>query len=77
MTHEETEEKKHLIQLDWSSHGNKWEIEYAENVLLAEDSQFAFALYEFAQENKPDFRRFLEDKYGLERKYIDEKMEED
>ena len=76
MTPEEKEEKLHLIQLDWSSRSDTWKIEYAEGVLVTE-SYFSFALYEFAMQDKSDFRRFLEDNYDLEQKYIDEKWEED
>jgi hypothetical protein len=70
------EEKLHLIQLDWSSKSDAWIIEYGEEKL---SDQFGFGtiLYEFAKKNEADFRRYLEDTYNLEQKYIDEKWEND
>lgn len=78
MTHEEKEEKLHLIQLDWSSHSDAWKIEYAEGVLNKEaKDNFQSILYAFAMQDESGFRQFLEYSCDLEQKYIDEKWEDD
>jgi len=74
MTHEEKQEKLHLIQLDWSSHGDTWKIEYFEK--LSGRDEFNSLMWEYIQEDLAGFRRYLEDNYNLEQKYIDERWEE-
>ena len=74
MTHEEKEEKKHLIQLDWSSHSDTWKIEYANGKIR--NDKYRDALLEVAQKDEAGFRQFLEDNYDIEQKYIDENWEE-
>ncbi len=75
MTPEQTEELKQDILRDWSSRSNDWKIRCAEIMLGFKD--FDKALYKFAKENESDFRRFLEDKYKVEDKYIKSKWEDD
>ena len=71
---QEKEEKLHLIQLDWSSRSDDWKIEWSQFALG--DDKFFDALYGFAMEDKSGFRRFLEDNYKVEDKYIESKREE-
>lgn len=75
MTPEEKEEKLHLIQLDWSSKDDAYKIGYADDVL--DNDIMNEALWQFVMQDEAGFRRFLEDNYNLEQKYIDEKWEDD
>lgn len=75
MTHEEKEEKLHLIQLDYFHKTESAKLAIAGNLLSAED--YETAIDEFIRKHPRDLVIFLEANYDIEQKYIDEKWEED
>ena len=81
MTHEDKEEKLHLIQLDYSKKSDYDKIMlgiyfFDKHDDVGNPSKFDDIMYSYCMKNEKDFRQYLEDSHNLEQEYIDEKWEE-